>query len=56
MTTNAGTPMKATNEPWNAPISAHAATARRIAIEPGTSFEPSGRVSFATTTPAMPLM
>ena len=42
--------MKATNEPWKAPISTHAPTASRIAISPGTSNEPSGSVSLATTT------
>jgi hypothetical protein len=47
--------MNATNDPWNAPISAQTATARTIATSPATSL-PSGIVSFATTTPAMPLM
>ena len=36
VTTNDGTPMNATNEPWKTPISAPTAIAMRIARMPGS--------------------
>jgi len=54
VTTNDGTPMIATKLPWKRPISAVTITAMTIATIPFASKLPSGNVSFATTTPAMP--
>ena len=47
VTTNDGTPMSATNEPWNAPISAATPSARTIGQIPGRSWPLSGFCSSA---------
>ena len=54
MTTNDGTPMKATNEPWKTPIRAPRPTAIRIARMPGNWWLVPGSWSHATVTPATP--
>src|ERR1051325_612866 len=55
VTTKEGTPRKATNEPWNAPIAAPARIATRIASRPGIWWPLSGIWSSAATTAARPL-
>jgi len=55
VTTNEGTPMNATNEPWKTPISAPAATAITIATSPGTWWFVPGCCNQATITPTTPL-
>ena len=55
VTTNDGTPISATIEPWNAPIAVPTMIAARIAIRAGYSCPLPGTWSCATTTPATPL-
>ncbi len=54
VTTNEGTPMSATTDPWKAPISMPATIAAKMQSSPGIWYEPSGTWSCATTTPATP--
>ncbi len=56
VTTNDGTPIRATNDPWSAPIAVVARIARAMQMYHARS-GPRGSDSWslATTTPAMPL-
>ena len=54
VTTNDGTPIRATIEPWKAPISVAARIARKMQTQPG-QMAPVGSCVSATTTPATPL-
>ena len=55
VTTNDGTPIRATIEPWKAPISVAARIARKTQTNHGR-LAPFGSCVSATTTPATPLM
>jgi hypothetical protein len=54
VTTNDGTPISATIEPWKAPIAVVTRSAIRMQTRPGRC-APVGSWSSATTTPAIPL-
>ena len=54
VTTNDGTPISATNEPWKAPIAVVVRIARKMQTYQGRA-APFGRLALATTTPATPL-
>ena len=55
VTTNEGTPISATNEPWKTPISAATITAMTIGQIPDNPKLPPGFCSSAATTPATAL-